>query len=243
MIYDAIFDHPESELRSIDRCGLWTVRAVALAVMAAVLFAATAGAQMPNAPLLQNAWATAGLVGAIDVGGGPDGSVYAGAVSWTPKNGRFELSGGLGFENRQGLGARAGYGLRAAIPFGGASSSLGFAAFAGIGGMGGGSSRDTTAADSLVNTTEIPVGAAIGWRHAVGGSHGVSLFATPAYVFYTGGAKSSGLFRVGLGGDFGITPSFGATAGIEFGGTRAREFGGPSGVLYGVGLSYAVGHR
>jgi hypothetical protein len=66
---------------------------------------------------------------------------------------------------------------------------------------------------------------------------------TPAYVLFSGGTKGGGLFRAALGGDVGITSSLGATLGIEFGGKRPRGLGGPTGSLYGFGLSYALGHR
>jgi hypothetical protein len=236
---DATLDTRTSGVPRADRLWLRLLRVGAGAGLAVLVLSASVRAQMPGAPILQDAWATAGFVGAVNIGGG-SGSVYAGAVSWTPGTGRFELSGGLGFQSRTGLSSRTVYGVRAAIPFGGASSTFGFAAFAGIG---GGSGRRSTSADSAVNTAEIPVGAAIGWRHALGANHGLSVFASPAFVFFTGGAKSGGLFRTGVGADFGITPSLGVTAGLDLGGSRARAVGGPNGVLYGVGVSYAFGRR
>ena len=204
---------------------------------AALALAASAEAQMPNAPLLQNAWATSGTVGAVDIGGGTDGTAYAGAISFGAS--RFQLSGGLAYQTRNGFGARTGYGLRGAMLFGGANSTFGFGAFAGFGG--GNTSR--SGADSAASSTQIPIGAALGWRKAFGGAHGVSVYADPAYVLYSGGSKSGGLFRVGLGADFGISSALGATVGAELGATRARGLGGPSGVLYGAGVSYAFGRR
>jgi hypothetical protein len=201
-----------------------------------------AQAQMPGAPVLQNAWATPGIVAAVDIAGGSDGTVYAAAASWTPGSGRFQLSGGGGFRTVTGGGNGGVYGIRAAIPLGGASGSFGFGAFAGIGG--GSATHKTNAfVDSVANTAEIPVGAAVGWRHAIGATHGLSVYATPSYVFFTGGKKTDGLVRVGIGADVGITKAIGATVGADFGGTRPRGFGGPSGSLFGVGLSYALGHR
>jgi hypothetical protein len=199
--------------------------------------AAGAGAQMPSAPILQNVCSSRGLVGAVDFGGGSDGSVYAGAISFAAA--RLQISGGIGYQNRTGLKGRGVYGVRAAIPFGGASSTFGFGAFAGI----GGGNASSTGADSAANKTEVPLGVAIGWRRAFGGTHGISLYADPAYVLYSGGSKSGGLFRAGLGADIGITSSLGATVGAELGATRARGVGGPSGVLYGAGVSYAFGKR
>lgn len=208
-----------------------------IAATAAVALSVSAGAQMPSAPLLQNAWATSGTVGAVELGGGTDGTAYAGAVSFGAS--RFQFSGGLAYQTRTGLGSRTGYGIRGAMLFGGASSAFGFGAFAGI----GGGNTSNSGPDSLASTTQIPLGAALGWRKAFGGTHGVSIYADPAYVLYSGGSESGGLFRVGLGADFGITSSLGATVGAELGATRARGLGGPSGVLYGAGVSYAFGRR
>ncbi len=236
---------------------------IAAALATASLGGAIAHAQMPGAPVLQNVWATPGIVGALDIAGGADGSLYAGAVSWTPASGRFEVSGGGGYRTRTGVTSGGVYGLRVAMPFGGASSSFGFAGFAGIGGGAASVSHtrvscatvpgatgcttlplpDSVTIDSTASTTEVPVGVAIGWRHVVGATHGVSVYATPAYVFYSGLAKRTGLFRAAIGADFGITPRIGATAGIEFGATRPRGFGGPSGSVYGVGVAYAFGAR
>ena len=234
----------------------------ALGMALVASWATPVGGQIPGAPVLQNAWATPGIVGAIDVGGGSGASVYAAAASWAPGSGRFQLSGGGGIETGSGTKSRGVYGLRVAMPLGGASSTFGFAAFAGVG---GGPSRVTSfttcpagfpcpvcptgpstcpsVTDSVTSTAEVPVGVAAGWRHAIGATHGVSLYATPSYVFFSGGTKGRGLFRAALGGDVGITSSLGATLGIEFGGKRPHGLGGPTGSLYGFGLSYALGHR
>lgn len=219
------------------RHGVRGLRRTGRATAAVLAFAATAHAQMPSAPVLQNVWSVPGAVGAANIAGGADGTAYAGAVSFSAS--KLQFSGGLGYQARTGMPARTGYGIRAAMLFGGASSAFGFGAFAGV----GGGNTSSTGADSLASTTEVPLGVAVGWRRAFGGTHGVSLYADPAYVLYSGGAKSGGLFRVGLGADFGITRSIGATIGAELGATRPRGVGGPSGVLYGGGISYAFGRR
>lgn len=246
-MYDASFDHSPHSVPVIGRGVLWALR---IAAVAAVFVAASAGAQMPGMPVLQNVWASPGLVGAVDLGGGSDGTTYAGAVGWTPSSGRFQVSAGLGGRSRTGAGSGGVYGARLALPFGGASSTFGFAAFAGIGG--GSSTKSSTSTspasgtasiDTTASTGEIPVGAAFGWRHAIGATHGISVYADPSWVFFTGGSKTGGLFRTAVGADLGITRSIGATLGVEFGGTRARGFGGPSGTLYGLGVSYAFGKR
>jgi hypothetical protein len=243
-MYDANFTHARATRPPIDRTAAWVLRIAATAV---IVLSASANAQMPGAPVLQNAWATPGLVGAVDLSGGSDGSTYAAAVGWTPGSGRFQLSGGFGAQTRTGLGSRSVYGVRAAIPFGGPSSTFGFAAFAGIGGSSGAKKTTNPVAGTAVvdvpSTTQIPLGAAIGWRKAIGSNHGLSVYGTPSYVLFSGGSKSGGLFRASIGADAGITSSIGATLGIEFGGTRPRAVGGPSGTLYGLGISYAFGRR
>lgn len=245
-MYDKIFD------RSNDRRILWLARILGLTAVAAL--ASSADAQLPGVPVLQNAWATPGLVGAANFGGGSGQTVFAGAVGWSPGSGRFQLSGGAGYESQTDFDGRAVYGARIAMPFGGKSSSFGFGAFAGVG---GGAARKAKAGSSVATgptvtadlkdtvswTTQIPVGAAVGYRRTIGSNHGISLYATPAWMFYSGGSKSGGLFRVGVGADIGITRSLGATLGADFGGTRAKELGGPSSTQYGVGVSYAFGHR
>jgi len=234
-MYDASFDAGGA------RPWLWAIRIVAVL---AVILASSALGQMPGAPVLQNAWATPGMVGALDIAGGSGGSVYAAAVSWTPGAGRFEVSGGVGYGTQTGARSSGVYGARVAVPFGGASSAIGFAAFAGIGGGGGSRLTSGPQLDSLSSTTEVPIGAAIGWRHAIGAAHGLSVFATPAYVFRSGGnGGNKGLARVGIGADFGITNALGVTVGGDLGQTRPRGFGGPSGALFGVGASYAFGRR
>lgn len=235
-MYDASFDNENSGLSTAGRRWLWMIR---IAAVAAVVLAVSAGGQMPDAPVLQNAWSTPGLVGAVDIGGGSGGTAYAGAVSFGA-GGRLQLSGGIGYQTRTGMGARTVYGIRAAVPFSSPTSSFGFAAFAGVG---GGSGSRSDAADSVVSTTQVPLGLALGWRRAIGSAHGISLYTSPSYVLHSGGSKSGGLVRVGLGADVGLTNSMGVTVGTELGQTRPRGVGGPSGVLFGLGVSYAFGRR
>ena len=209
---------------------------------AALIVSATqVAAQMPGAPLLQNAWASPGIVGAVNFGSGSGASVYGLAAAWASPTGRFQLSGGAGLRSgTAGTGSKSVYGVRAAIPFGGASSDVGFGAFVGAG---GGARNSASSADSTASTTFIPVGLALGWRHAMGAARGFSVYATPSYFFASGGSNNGGLVRTALGVDVGITKTLGATAGVEFGQNRTRSQGGPSGTLFGLGISYAGGRR
>lgn len=211
-----------------------------LMALAMLACATTAATQMPGTPLLQNAWANPGIVAAFNFGGG-DGSVYAAAASWTTASSRLQLSAGLGLRSRSGAGTKSVYGARLAVPFGGASSAFGFGAFAGVGATATGNANSV---DSVATTTAFPIGLAIGWRHALGDSRGISLYATPAYEFLPGSRNSNaGLFRTGVGVDVGIAKALGLTAGVEFGQSRTRAEGGPTGTLFGAGIAYAFGHR
>jgi len=235
-MYDASFDGKDSAGIRTQRW-LWALR---LAAIAAVVLAASSSAQMPGMPTLQNAWAAPGAVVAFNFGGGPEGQTYGGALSYAPSSAKLLLAGGYGWRNGFGTTQSGVYGLRLAFPFtvGGATSSFGFAAFAGVGGGPGVTVRDTTS-----STTDIPVGLSIGWRRLFGGSQGFSIYATPNFVFYSGGTANGNLMRVGIGSDIAISPALGVTLGVELGGTRQASLGGPSGVLYGLGVSYAFKRR
>jgi hypothetical protein len=222
-----------------DSSGRGDARWWTLALLTASAFLSPARAQLPGAPVLQNAWASPGTVAAVNVGGGSDGGAYAAAGSWAPKSGSYELSGGIGSRHLSGAGSRTVYGFRLAIPFGGKTSAFGFSAFIGA----GGGSVNNHEADSAASTSEVPIGAAVGWRRALGSTQGVSVYAAPSYVFLSGGRERGNLVRGAVGVDFGITRSFGLTAGIDFGQTRSHDVGGPSGALFGVGLAYAFGRR
>src|SRR3954469_15322142 len=106
VMYDATFDH------SRDRRLLWTVRAIATIAVAAV--ASSAEAQIPGAPVLQNAWATPGIVGALNYAGSSGENVIAAAAGWSPGSARFQVSGGLGYQTQTGFNGRAVYGARVA---------------------------------------------------------------------------------------------------------------------------------
>ena len=243
MIYDYSFDQQKAIPRR-DRGLLWVARLVGIALL---IGASVLQAQMPNAPVLQNVWTTPGAIVALNLAGGSQGSVYGAAASFSPGT-RLELSGGAGLQAVTGAGSRLAYGFRAALPLGGATSGMGFGAFAGIGG--GVASQvhastvagvpDTTTAASIM---QVPIGASVGWRHDLGSGHGFSIYASPTYMFVSGGGKSTGLFRASLGADAGITPMLGATVGVEFGQARAATLPGPRATLWGLGVSYALGRR
>ena len=201
-----------------------------------VATAATVRAQMPGAPVLQNAWAAPGMVVALDVAGG-SGTMYGGAVGWAPSSGRFQLSGGAGAQSPKGGSSRPVYGVRAAFPIlQMMSGKLGIGGFVGAGG-GATKAGDTTSSKGIV-----PAGLAIGYRQAIGtAGRGISAYVDPNYQFHSGSSTKKGYFRVGGGIDVGISPRFGVTVGFESGANAKAGEVGPSGTLYGVGVSMKLG--
>jgi hypothetical protein len=232
---DALFDANTDGIRA--QRWLWALR---LGAVAAVVMATSGTAQMPGTPTLQNAFVAPGGVVAFDFGGGPDGQSYAAALSYAPSSAKVLFAGGYGWRNGSGTTQSGVYGLRLAFPFavGGGTSSFGFAAFAGVGG-----GPQVTVRDTLSSTTQVPIGLSIGWRRFFGGAQGFSIYASPNYVFYSGGTANGNLMRVGVGADIGISPALGLSLGADFGGTRQAALGGPSGVLYAVGVSYVFRQR
>lgn len=196
---------------------------------------AAAGAQMPGAPVLQNAFVAPGFTGALDFGSG-DGSVYALAGGWAPSSARFQLSAGVGYRNPKVGGSSTAYGVRAAAPLFAVGSRVGIGVFAGYGGA-----SSAGAADSLRVASSFPVGASIGFRQPLGATHGFSLYAAPMWVRNTGasGRGSESLFRTSVAADAALTSAIGITVGAELG-TSAKRIG-PTGTRWGIAVSYALG--
>lgn len=213
------------------------VVAAMTAAAAMLALASGAGAQMPGAPVLQNAFVAPGFTGAADFGSG-NGSIYALAGGWAPGTARFQLSAGIGLRNPTGGGSSTAYGVRAAAPLFAMGQRFGLAVFAGYGGA-----SSAGAGDSLHAATEVPLGASLGFRQAVGATHGFSLYAAPMWLRSTGasGRGSESLFRTSIGADAALTSAIGLTVGAELGSSANRI--GPTGTRWGVAISYALGRR
>jgi hypothetical protein len=215
----------------------------AAAALVAMIGAPPLTAQLPGLPVLQNAFAGPGLAAAVNAGGGSGGSAYAAALGWAPGSARFQISLGAGVLVSDGETGGA-FGLRAAMPiFQLMDGALGIAAFGGIGGAQG-----PRVAGGRVGLGQGPLGASVGYRRALGATRGFSVYAAPLVMFYRNDmgddTKSAALFRVSAGGDFAVTRAIGVTAGLEAGAQRSGDDGvGPSGVLWGIGISYAFGRR
>ena len=201
-----------------------------------VALASTASAQMPGAPVLQNSWASPGIVVAANFASGA-GSLWGGAAGWAPSNGRFQLSAGGGAHSPKGGTSRGVFGARLAVPLMQAMAGrLGVAGFVGVGG-GAAKAGDTTASKSVV-----PAGVAIGYRQAIGtAGRGVSVYLDPNYQYHSGTAGKKGYFRVGGGVDLGVSSRFGVTLGFESGAKAGTGEVGPTGGLFGVGVSMKLG--
>jgi hypothetical protein len=134
--------------------------------------------------------------------------------------------------------------LRAAVPvFSMMGGSLGVAGFLGVGGAQG----PRVPLRGRAGLGQVPVGVAVAYRRALGATRGFSVYAAPFAGFFRSdfgdaGTESATLFRVSIGGDLAITRAIGVTAGLEAGASRS-EGPGPSGVLWGAGVSYAFGRR
>ena len=197
-----------------------------------------AGAQVPGAPVLQNAFANPGLVIAANFAGGSGQSYYGAAAGWGLGGGKLMLSGGAGAEHGNNA-TRGAYGGRAAATvWSSFSGSLAAAAFAGVGGA------PRTRSNGIVTnpaTLQIPAGVSFGYRRAFGTTRGVSAYVSPMYRWARTSTDiettTSSNFRVAVGLDIGLTASFGVTLGGEFGGNN----GGGSGGLFGAALSFVPG--
>ena len=192
---------------------------------------------MPGAPVLQNAWASPGMVVAVDIAGGM-GTLYGGAIGWAPSGGRFQFSGGAGaLSPKGGGGSRVVYGGRVAMPIMQMmSGKLGIAGFVGVGG------GATKTGDTTGSKTVVPAGVAIGYRQAIGtAGRGVSAYLDPNYQYHSGTKGNKGFFRVGGGVDLGVSSRFGVTLGFESGANAKAGQVGPSAGLYGIGVSMKLG--
>ena len=213
------------------------VRAAILA-LAALAAPSTAAAQMPGVPVLQNAFASPGVAAALNVGSADDARTYALAGSWTPGSARFVVSGGAGLLTpTEGDGDNAvAWGARVAAPIPRpAAGNLGLALFVGVGGA------DVDAGAM----TQLPVGVAVGWRWALGATRAMSIYGAPFYQWswmkVEDESMRAGHVRVSAGLDFALAPSWGVTAGLEAGQTAEETEPGPTGLGFGIGLSYTFG--
>jgi hypothetical protein len=196
-------------------------------------------AQIPGAPVLQNAFANPGLAVAANFGGGGGQSLFALAAGWGLGSGRFLLSGAAGAQ-RSNEATRGAYGARASMTaWTSAGGGLGAAVFAGVGGA-----PRTRNETGMTNPAvfAIPAGITAGYRRNMGTNKGISAYVSPMYRWARistddAGTASEGNFRVAVGLDFSFNPSLGVTAGAEMG---AGETGAST---LGAAVSWIPGGR
>lgn len=219
------------------------IRWAAGLAFAQLSWSAAAAAQLPGLPVLQNAFVGPGFAAAVNAGGGSGATAYALALGWAPRSARFQVSVGGGAYASGGETGGA-FGLRVAMPvFSMMNGDLGVAAFGGLGGAQGPRTENGRA-----GLGQAPLGAAIGYRRRLGATRGFSVYAAPYFGYFrtdfgNAGSESAGLFRVSVGADLALTRALGVTAGVEAGATGGDARPGPSGALWGVGVSYAFGRR
>ena len=201
-----------------------------------VSLGASAGAQMPGQPVLQNAFTNPGWAFGVNYGDSDEALGYGGAVAWGNASAKLGVSlGGGVWDPSQGdnvfaWGARA---MWSPLRFG--RDQLGAAAFAGVGG----------ARQGELDLIEAPIGISAGYRAAIGDSRGISVYAAPflrlSRADLGGGAgETNALFRASVGVDVAVLPRVGVTLGYEFGATADAGEPGPNGGIFGLGVSYVM---
>ena len=205
------------------------------------IVAATAAAQVPATPVLQNAFANPGLAFAANFGSGTGQSFYGAAGSLGFGSGKLQVSGAAGVA-RSNNATRGAYGGRlAASLWSSSGGALGVGAFAGIGGA---PRTQTAGVISNPAIMTVPAGVSLGYRHTLGASRGMSAFVSPFYRWMrtdSGTVISNGSMRVSLGLDFAFSQSFGATVGAELGQNNtgsARSAG-----TFGAAITFVPGRR
>lgn len=208
-----------------------------LVLVAALIAANGAGAQIPGAPVLQNAFANQGLAFAANFGSGGDQSLFAVAAGWGLGSGRILVSGAAGAQ-RINETTRGAYGARAsATVWTSGGGSLGVGAFAGIGGAPRTRAEGVTTNAALMT---IPAGVTAAWRRPMGTSRGFSAYVSPLYRWSRvttddAGSASEGNVRFAGGVDFSFNPSLGVTLGGELGS------GDTGATLLGLAISWVPG--
>lgn len=205
-----------------------------LTLALALLAPAALHAQLPGAPVLQNAFANPGITVAGNYASGDAAELVAAALAWAPGTGRFQFSAGVGRLSVEEGDALTVYGARLGVPlFSFLDGRAGVAPFVGL----GSGARDS------VRITQVPAGLGAGYRMALGSTRALSFYATATYLWArttVGDEKQSdGLVRAALAADVTVVRNLGLTLGYETGGEAGAGESGPSSALFGVGLSWA----
>lgn len=214
-------------------------RRVALAIaVLAPLAPRVAAAQLPGAPVLQNAFANPGVTVAGNYAGGEGTTLLAAALAYAPGAGRFQLSGGVGRLTMDGSDDESvtgtAWGARLGFPvFSFATGRGGISLFGGA----GAATLDT------VKVLQLPAGIGAGWRMGLGATRALSVYTTGTYLWarntVSDSSKSAGRIRVAAAVDVTVIRNLGLTLGFEGGANADEGKPGPEGSIFGVGLSWA----
>ncbi|HLV24692.1 MAG TPA: hypothetical protein VKZ41_00120 [Gemmatimonadales bacterium] len=215
---------------------------VAVAGIALLVGSSSAAlAQFPGLPVIESGFFHPGRAAGFNLGLAEDATAYVAAASWVPASAGWKATAGLGYLRLPDDGALA-LGLRAAypLPFAGAgdsTSTIGIAAFAGGGGyhLNG------------VTSLAVPLGLTAGYRGALPGGRAYAVHAAPFLVYNHASGTLSGsdtnvsasgfVIRLGVGGDFALTPRAGLSLALEFGQDPDSDDPGTRGTVLGVGAS------
>lgn len=214
---------------------------------ASVLLAPAGEAQMPGLPVLQDGFVSHGWSLAANGGTSEGATAFGLAAAWTPASQRFQLSAGFGGLHPEDGATSANGGIRLAVPIvtpwsGRPTSNFGLAVFGGVGG----------ARQDEAGLVYVPLGAGVGYRRRMGAERAIAVFVTPffSWVRRTGDlpptsvadgaatSQDSNLFRTSVGIDAVLTGRIALSAGYEFGATADAGRPGPTGGVFGAGLSY-----
>lgn len=192
-------------------------------------------AQLPGAPVLQNAFSNPGLTVAGNYAGGDGTTLVAAAIAYAPGAGRFQFSGGVGrYSLDDAEQSATAVGARLAIPlFSFATGRGGIAPFLGV----GGATVDT------VKLLQVPVGLGAGWRMGLGATRALSVYATGTWLWarqtIADEHESANRIRFAAAADVTVIRNLGLTLGFEGGANADAGEPGPTGSVFGAGLSWA----
>ena len=215
----------------------WAALLRAMPFVLTLTASASAAAQMPGVPVLQNAFSNPGITIAGNYGHSDGATAYGGAAAWAPGTGRLVVSGGLGAYDPDVGKTQLSGGARAAVSlFSFMRGDVGTALFVGAGAAGRSGST----------VYMLPIGVAVGYRRALGATRAFSVYGAPFYVYnrqkvgtVTTTANS---FRGSVGVDVGLFSWLGATVGYEFGANATGTEPGARGGVFGIGASVALRH-
>ena len=232
--------------------------APALVALTGAPLARDADAQLPGIPSAPGAFVHPGIGVAANAGveqvSGIDGESdrrlsYGLAGAYAPASARWHVAAGAAAQ-QWGEGYKSpglAFGGRATVPVW-RRARLGASAFAGIGFARASFENEGEPGDEddAASLRQIPVGAAVGLRGALG-TRAWSLSVAPQLVFYQFSVGDASIdasrLRVGLLAEVALTPRLGIGVAFEDGARASNDEPGPRGSTIGLGLSLALGAR